>query len=218
MKTILKVLVGSHAHGLANEKSDKDFRGVYIIPTEEFLNLSGQPKMTSWIEGEEDNTSYEIKKFLTDAIAGLPNTIEMFFAPIVEATEEGRELLNLFPHIWDKQLVFNSFTGYAENNLKKMLENKDNRPKKYAGFIIRVLINLNRLLATNNIDINYNCSGYTDILKDLKNPEKELNYGLIVNEMKRLTGFAQAYLKHSTQKPDYNKVNEFLLRIRKNNL
>src|SRR6476646_4519960 len=31
--TILRVLVGSHAHGLASPLSDRDYRRVYVIPT-----------------------------------------------------------------------------------------------------------------------------------------------------------------------------------------
>jgi predicted nucleotidyltransferase len=34
---ILKVLVGSRAHGLANEQSDYDSRSVYVTSTKEIL-------------------------------------------------------------------------------------------------------------------------------------------------------------------------------------
>ena len=37
--TILRVLVGSHAHGLADPDSDRDFRSVYVIPTIELFRL-----------------------------------------------------------------------------------------------------------------------------------------------------------------------------------
>lgn len=37
--TILKVLVGSHAHGLAGPDSDKDFRSVFAMPTVELFQL-----------------------------------------------------------------------------------------------------------------------------------------------------------------------------------
>ena len=36
---ILKVVVGSHAHGLAGPESDKDFRSVFILPTAELFRV-----------------------------------------------------------------------------------------------------------------------------------------------------------------------------------
>jgi len=38
-KIILKVLVGSRAHGLANKDSDYDYRAVYVLPTSKILSL-----------------------------------------------------------------------------------------------------------------------------------------------------------------------------------
>ena len=39
MQTILRVLVGSQAHGLATAESDQDFRRVYVMPTENMFHL-----------------------------------------------------------------------------------------------------------------------------------------------------------------------------------
>lgn len=214
MKMILKVLVGSKAHGLSDEHSDEDFRGVFIEPTESFLALNPKPKETFWQEGDQDNTFFEIKKFLNDAILGLPNTLEVFFAPVVEITPEGQELLDLFPYVWDKQKVYDSFIGYANNNLKKMLENKDGRDKKYACFLIRILCNLIILLEDNKINVT---SEWTKRkILDIKESQ-ELNYGLVLNQMRTLIKIASDSLKESKQLPDLAKVNEFLLKVRKNN-
>jgi len=219
VKTILKVLVGSKAHGLSNESSDKDYRAVFIYPTQAFLDLNGNPPLTSWIEGEEDNTAYELKKFLADAINGLPNTIEMFFAPIVEITPEGQELLDLFPYVWDKQKVYDAFTGYAENNLKKMLENKDGRENKYAGFIIRILYNLICLLRDGNLDVTLKDNDYTKIvLMDYKKADHKLDHGLVVNRMRQMIVQAKELLSNCKQQPNYRKIDEFLIKIRKENL
>lgn len=219
MKTIFKVLVGSKAHGLSNEESDSDFRAVFITPTEEFINLNGQPKLTSWIEGEEDNTAYELKKFLNDSIAGLPNTIEMYFAPVLEITPEGQELLDLFPYVWDKQKVYDSFVGYAENNLKKMLENKDGRENKYAGFIIRILWNLICLLRDGDLDVSLNDNEFIKFaLLEYKKVDHKLDHGQVVNRMRNMIEQSKELLAKCNQKPDLNKVNEFLIKIRKENL
>jgi predicted nucleotidyltransferase len=65
MTTLLKVLVGSRAHKLHTETSDYDYRGVFVVPTEDFLKIGiAKPQQTSWIEGDIDDTSWEIGKFL----------------------------------------------------------------------------------------------------------------------------------------------------------
>mgnify|MGYP001501964861 CR=1 FL=1 len=43
---ILKVLVGSRAHGLSTETSDYDYRGVFVQPTETILSLGGKVQTT----------------------------------------------------------------------------------------------------------------------------------------------------------------------------
>lgn len=84
-KTILKCVVGSYAHGLATEKSDIDYRTVYVTPTSELLKLGVGPyKGTTWIEGEtEDNTAYEIGHFLHLSSKSNPSILEVFKAPII---------------------------------------------------------------------------------------------------------------------------------------
>lgn len=215
MKMILKVLVGSKAHGVANEASDDDFRGVFVEPTESFLTLNSKPKETFWQEGDQDNTFFEIKKFLNDAILGLPNTIEVFFAPILEVTPEGKELLDLFPCIWDKQKVYDSFVNYAENNIKKMLENKDGREKKYAGFALRTINNLYSLIFYNKINM-IDCNS-TSYLKSFKNPNYILDKGHIVNLVDAVKNDCKANLKNCNQKPKLWEVEGFLLKVRRHN-
>ncbi len=65
---ILKVLVGSRAHGLHTEESDYDWRGVFVVPTEEIFKVGAKIKDTNWIEGKEDNTTWEIGHFMNMAV------------------------------------------------------------------------------------------------------------------------------------------------------
>ena len=52
MSTILlKVIVGSRAHGLAGPESDYDYRGVFLHPTSHILSIGAKPKQTDWVEG-----------------------------------------------------------------------------------------------------------------------------------------------------------------------
>lgn len=157
-KTILKVLVGSRAHGIAEEDSDYDYRAVYLQPTSELLAVgAGGYKGTTWVEGAlEDNTAYELGHFLHLATKSNPSILEMFRSPIVEITSEGEELLRLFPNTWSTTGVLNAFKGYGGNQRTKMFSDKPDHVKrrnKYAATWIRVLLFGIELLTTTDFSV-----------------------------------------------------------------
>ncbi|MGH7204248.1 MAG: DNA polymerase beta superfamily protein, partial [Candidatus Levyibacteriota bacterium] len=115
---ILKVIVGSQAHGLATQKSDTDYRGVFVIPTSELLKLGNKVHFTSWNEGSDDDTSWELGHFLNLAIHCNPTILETFLAPTDERStlsNYGKELRELFPFIWNSADVKAAFIGYGIN-------------------------------------------------------------------------------------------------------
>lgn len=118
-KIILKVIVGSRAHKLADKNSDYDYRAVYVLPTSEILRLDYHYKGTDWIEGKEDNTAYEIGHFLKLATKSNPSILEMFKFPIVESNEDGNKLRELFPYVWNSKNALDSYMGYGLNQKKK---------------------------------------------------------------------------------------------------
>jgi len=209
---ILKVLIGSRAYGLANEKSDYDYHAVYILPTSEILSLNYRYKGNDWIEGIEDNVSYEIGHFLKLAIKCNPTILEVFKAPIIEVNEDGLKLRTLFPYIWSPQQAFDAFVGYGLNQRKKFLDKKDNRQNKYAVAYIRVLLQLNQLLSKNdfNIEIPEKCK---NTLLDYKNGK--YSFGDVIDMAEMLTATAKEFLKTCKNEPNLNKINEFLIEIRK---
>jgi len=152
-KLILKTLVGSRANGLARNDSDYDYRGVFLVSTSEILSLGGSKKTTFWIEGDEDNTSYELGHFLHLACQCNPSVLEVLVAPIVEASEEGMELRSLLPYFIDSQKIVAAFCGYSHNQQVKMLDNKDGRRWKYAVAYVRTLINAETLLRTSTFSL-----------------------------------------------------------------
>lgn len=117
-KTILKTLVGSRSHGLHNEDSDFDFRGVSLEKTSSMMSLGYKNHPVSWIEGKEDQTSYELGHFLQLATKSNPSILEVLVAPVEEKTKEGEDLRALFPCLWNSVDVYNSFTGYSHNQQK----------------------------------------------------------------------------------------------------
>ena len=227
MKQILKVLVGSRAHGLNTPESDYDWRAVFVTPTSEILSLGAKPDQTTWIEGKEDNTSFEIGKFLFMATKCNPTILEMFKAePSHDFSDNyseegfahfGRDLQALFPHIWDPKLVMDAFVDYGLNQRKKFLEDKDVRPAKYACAYLRTLIIAHQLLTTGDFTLKVTDTPWRQTL--LKWRGSEYSKGEVIDTCIHWEkAVRQAYEENPTNpKRDLDKVNQFLLKIRKEN-
>lgn len=211
-KTILKVLVGSRAHGLATVESDFDFKAIYVLPTSKILSLNYKYKGNDWIEGNTDNVSYEIGHFLQLATQCNPTILEVFKAPIIETTDDGNRLRTLFDYVWNPKRAFDAFVGYGLNQRKKFLDKKDNRQNKYATAYTRTLIALNQLIMTGdftikvpdqwkNILLEYKCGSYS--------------MGDVIDCAEELINKAKDNLKKCKHEQNIDKINEFLLDIRK---
>jgi len=163
MREILKVLVGSHAYGLATPQSDYDYRGVFIVPTADILlaynDLGPAAQQTSWLEGKDDDTSYEVGRLLFLASKCNPSILEVFKAPIVEVDGEiavdkwGMHVRDMFDHLWHPKGVAAAFGGYSFNQRKKFLEGKDGRPWKFAVAYVRSLLQGIELLSTGDFHV-----------------------------------------------------------------
>jgi hypothetical protein len=221
---ILKVIVGSQAHGLAGPNSDFDYRGVFVVPTKDILKIGGNINHTSWIEGKEDDTSWEIGKFLLMATKCNPTVLETFLAErmdLIPFAELGpgnlnlsKELQDLFPHVWNSQGVKDAFIGYGFNQRKKFFDNKDKRAPKYATAYLRVLYNAWELLSTGTFSVNLSKAPIFDLLKRFKAGNYEMGE-VIQHCMDWETRVLQAYNINPNKKTNLEPVNEFLLKVRK---
>lgn len=213
-KVILKVLVGSRAHGLHNEDSDYDYRSVYVLPTSDILSIGFKYKGNDWIEGEtEDNTSYEIGHFLSLAVQCNPTILEIFRAPVITSNEEGDKLRDLFQYIWSPKKCFDAFVGYGLNQRKKFLDKKDNRQNKYAVAYLRVLWQLIYLLKHKELKVEVDNPNIKEVL--LKFKKGEYIMGDVINCSEIAIEEAKTYLNDCQQIPNLNKVNEYLIEVRK---
>ena len=212
-QTILKVLVGSQAHGLAGPDSDADYRGVFVTPTDWLFRLDFKYKGSRWIEGQEDETYWEVGRFLSLATHGHPLVLETFLAPVVTADVWGRELLTLFPSLWTPQTAYEAFVSYALNQRKKLLGKKDARPGKYALAYLRVLFNLCELLETGTFTVRTSDTSLGETLRQVK--ADALSAGQIVDAGDRLLQDATRRLALCPHQPDLETVNAFLGRLRK---
>jgi predicted nucleotidyltransferase len=218
---ILKVIVGSQAHGLATPESDFDYRGVFVIPTEKILSLGSKTMQTSWIEGKDDDTSWEIGHFLSLATHCNPTILETFLAPTLNAKDEnlfeekwGGELRALFPHIWNSTDVKNAFIGYGFNQRKKFLEDKDNRAPKYAAAFLRTLFNAYELLSTGTFHVDLRGTEIYDTVKNFK--EGNYSRGEVIDACYTWqTKVEDVYRKNPNKEANLEPVNEFLLKVRR---
>lgn len=226
--SILKVIVGSQAHGLATPKSDFDYRGVFVIPTESILSLGYKPHPTSWIEGKDDDTSWEIGHFLNLAIHCNPTILETFLSPPADSGPKsgskeaalGEELRSLFPYVWNSAGVMNAFIGYGLNQRKKFFDNKDNRAAKYACAYLRVLFNAWELLTIGSFTV---CiADIPDVGATLKRwkawtPDQVREHAgeIIETCLHWEKTVREAYEQNPDKQTDEKVVNDFLLKVRR---
>lgn len=223
-RLILKVLVGSRAHGLAHDGSDYDYRGVFIQPTKELplIALDGKHISTEWLEkGRDpaeagswrDDTSWEIAHFLKLAVACNPSILETFTAPIKQTSPEGDALRELFPAVWHPARVAEAAIGYGENQRTKMLAGKDARPEKFAVAYLRTLIQAEWLLRTGVLlsDLSRHPEFQTLLLfrNTLVSP------GQVIDKCTDWTQRVREAVGDCKHKPDLEAVADFLLSIRK---
>lgn len=229
---IMQVLVGSQAHGLAGPESDFDYRGVYVLPTQEILSLGYTYKGTHWVEGEkEDQTAYEIGHFLNLASKANPTILEMFVAPIhqsyydVHEKIDGvgnivriawtKELRELFPYVYNPKNAFDAFVGYGMNQRKKMLDNHLDRWHKYATAYLRTVYNLCDLLSTGKFSLKVENEMFKTILMRIREQDSRYSPGSIIDMAEKYISVAKVHLETAKNTQDLGRVNEFLLKTRK---
>lgn len=221
LKFILKVLVGSRAHGLHTETSDYDYRGVFVQPTSAIVSLNGATQTTSWIEADReelagnkiDDTAWEIGHFLRLATHCNPTILEVFAAPVEEADEDGLALRDLFPYVWNPKSVRDAFIGYGLNQRKKFLEDKDNRAHKYAVAYFRTLLQAERLLVHGVLPVNFKTHPEYPTLMLFKTGL--VSRGQVIDKCIQWEGYVREAAESCNHKPDLERVNDFLLAVRK---
>ncbi len=213
MHTILKVLVGSHAHGLASGESDRDYRLVQVMPTGDMFHLGFKFPSSQWTKGESDETAWEIGHFLLMGTQGHPLILETLLAPVITADQWGEELRKLFPALWSPHKAFEAFTNYANNQRAKLLDKKDGRPEKYAAAYIRVLHNLCDLLESGTFHIRIADTPAGERLARIKKGDYRL--GEVMDWGEELTEQARFLRAGCPDQSDGERVDTYLVAIRR---
>ena len=219
--TLLKVLVGSRAHHTADPKSDYDYRSVFVHKTRDLLSLGTKLHGTKWTEADkqvgetQDDTGWELGHFLNLAMHCNPSILEVFVAPVVfGASGFAGEVQSLFPNVWNPKGVRDAFIGYGLNQRKKFLEDKDAKPAKYASAYLRVLDQAEQLLGTSGfLPVDMRDSPVYDTLKRWR--VGEFTKGEVIDTCLRWQDAVEMAYIGCTHKPNLDRVNKFLLDVRK---
>lgn len=227
MKTLTKVVVGSRLHGLDRPDSDWDYRGIHISPLKDVLSPFRTLKNTTWIEGDEDNTSYELADFCKNATKGNATILEVFFSDkVVETSPIADEMRENWTKFIDTHHFINASRGYAHNQWNKFYNFEDvgvkgqERTAKFAVAFLRVMWQCEQFLLTGKFECNLANSDLFPLLKEIKPMDRvtiQDHLPRIVEAMSQMdmrVAKAEGDAKPEilTMKPDIEWIEDFIYR------
>lgn len=127
-RTILLALTGSRGYGLATEKSDYDYRGVFIATKPYYLGFDKiEQQDRGWDEGEglfpyltKDTCIYELRKFLELSAANNPNILELlWFKEYLHLTPVGQELIR-HKQLFLSTKVRQTYSNYGYAQIRRL--------------------------------------------------------------------------------------------------
>jgi hypothetical protein len=208
---IYRYVFGSRAYGLDDANSDTDRRGIYLPPAELHWSLSAVPEQLDNKATEE--CYWEIQKFLTLVLKANPNVLEFLYTPLGEmATPLAEELLSM-RGLFLSQLVYQTYNGYVMSQFKKLeqdLRKKGVIKLKNAMHLIRILLSgitvLKKGVVTVRVEENRE---QLLAIRYGQMPWEEVNAWRLSLHQEVEAVFTRTTLP---QRPDYEKVNAFLLK------
>lgn len=225
MKVLTKVLVGSRLHGLHTESSDYDYRGIHIHTLKEKLSPFRTLKNTTWIEGDEDNTSYELADFCKNATKGNATILEVFFSDqVIESSPVADEMRKNWKKFVDTHHFVNASRGYAHNQWNKFYNfesagiNGQERTAKFAVAFLRVMWQCEQFLLTGEFKCNLSESDLYPLLKKIKPLSVEEIQPYLpeivaaMSDMNMRVSVAESKSKFKDMKPDLEWIEDFIYR------
>ena len=117
----IDTLVGSRAWGVAEEGSDEDRRGVFVLPMPWTTGLVDPPHDLVSVDGSQ--TYWEIGKAIRQALRADPNTLEMLFASPAIVDPIGEPLVAIRTSFLSHE-IYGSFGRYALSQLDRLEHNQ----------------------------------------------------------------------------------------------
>jgi hypothetical protein len=119
--TVIDTLVGSRAWGVADEGSDEDRRGVFLLPLPWTTGLVDPPLDLVSVDGS--HTYWELGKAIRQALRADPNTLEMLFADATVVDPIGEPLLAMRTGFLSQE-IYGAFGRYALSQLDRLEHNQ----------------------------------------------------------------------------------------------
>lgn len=116
---IFQCISGSQAYGTAHNSSDLDIRGIFVLPSHQYLSLEAPIDTIS--DQKNDRVYYSLFRFLQLASTANPNIIELLFMPedcIQVTTPFVKQIIDK-RELFITQKVYETHIGYAQAQLKK---------------------------------------------------------------------------------------------------
>ncbi len=115
---VLETVVGSHAWGLANEASDVDRKGAFVVPFGWTTGLAPAPE--ELVSADASSTYWEVGKLVQQALRADPNTLETLFVPGARSLDEMGDWILAEREAFVSSAIYGSFARYALSQLKKL--------------------------------------------------------------------------------------------------
>ncbi|MFI7640067.1 DNA polymerase beta superfamily protein [Nonomuraea sp. NPDC049400] len=133
---ILTVVMGSRAYGLETDASDTDRRGVFVAPTAAFWRLE---KPATHRDGPlPEQFSWEVERFCVLALEANPTVLECLWSPLVEVITPAGQRLRDLRRAFLSERARQTFAGYAESQFRRL---DPAAPKwKQAMHMVRLLL------------------------------------------------------------------------------
>jgi hypothetical protein len=113
---LLKCRSGSHAYGLATERSDEDFRGVFLLPYDRLLGLDYLPQVA---DDTNDRSYYELGRFLELLGKANPTALELLGTEGEARLYRHPALATLHMEDFLTKACRDTFAGYARSQIHK---------------------------------------------------------------------------------------------------
>ena len=118
---VVDTLVGSRAWGVAEEGSDEDRRGIFVLPAPWTTGIADPPLDLVSLDGSE--TYWELGKAVRQALRADPNTLEMLFAEPTVVDPIAGELMAMRDDFLSLE-IYGSFGRYALSQLDRLEHNQ----------------------------------------------------------------------------------------------
>lgn len=213
-RVIFKCIIGSRAYGLDDDRSDTDYRGIFLPSAELHWSLYGVPEQIECYETQEHY--WELQRFLVLALKANPNVLECLYTPLIESTTPLADELLQMRSTFLSRLVYQTYNGYVMSQFKKMqadLRNQGQVKWKHVMHLIRLLISGISVMRHGFVPVRV--EQHRDQLLAIKRGEVAWDE----TEKWRLalhTEFDQALSETKLpDRPDYERANELLIKARR---